>query len=163
MRQTRTGARSENRRQPAALRCEQRVPHRVDALVHSVQTTRSDALTGGVLGNPQPPQLLKRHKPILLVSNTRNLTVHTGSTGLKAIYIFALSPVDGGGGGHGGSVAELSARVVRSGSRVMDARHAKRERPGSCRASLENCTRLLRRGYAQRASYIMPPMSGMPP
>jgi hypothetical protein len=137
MRQDRAGARSQNGRQPASLLREQRVPHRIDALVHTVQATRSGALAGSILRNAQHTQLLERHKPKLTTSDPGNLTINPRPTGLKAKIWIALSPVGGGDGGHAGSVAELGARVARGGARNGGAMRAERERPGGCRASLK--------------------------
>jgi hypothetical protein len=114
MRQHRAGAASQNGSHPPSLLGEQCVPHRVNALVHAVQAARHGSLIRTIGGDTQCTQLLKRHQTALAQCNSRNPKINPPPTGLKTIYISALSPVGGGrSGGHWGSVAPADARVVR--------------------------------------------------
>jgi hypothetical protein len=83
MRQDRAGTAGQNCREPTTFRRKQRVPHRIDTLVHLVQATRFGAPICGAPGDTKPTQLLKRHEPVLALSNSRNRPLHPRPTGLK--------------------------------------------------------------------------------
>lgn len=144
VRQHSVGPTPEHSSHPPPLWREQRMPHRVHALTHSMQPSYPGSLTHAVLGEAQSAQLVECHQTVLPSRNPSNVQVPPA--GLKAIHILAFSPVGGRGLGwhalHAVRMRGRGARVVRrtchdEGENVTwrMRRRPQRERPGGCRAS----------------------------
>jgi hypothetical protein len=150
MGENRLGSTGEHSGQELAVLGESLVSDRKDPVVDAMQTARRDALSGGACSHAQPPQLRQGNEPILLLGDPRNLPINPPRGRNRDLYS-RFRPLGSGlrgcarhqpkpGGGWCVDGAHWEADVSRLSPEVREARRL----PGLS----ENCTRLLRRGYA---------------